>query len=349
MPFLQASEARRIRRVRDSAGRTWIEERRPPIEPAPENRNDPRMKIRFALLGLLCACLGVGVSATEDAAALLARARELARSGQFAEALPLFTRVTELEPQNYRGHAGRGSMLNYLHRYREGLAAIERAVELAPDNPLLYFNRGLSRAEVGRFAEAIADFDRAIAGRPDLPMPYADRGAARLSLGEFDAALADTAAALRADPNYIWAKYYRAQAHYLQGDYVSAAADFSAVARDQPAFPAAALWRYLAERRAGAPGDGHALHAGASSDWPAVVRRFFAGEVDDAALLRAARDQRVVDDERRESAAHVYLGLQHLFRGDAAAARTAFTRALEFLVPAHFEQLVARAELARLR
>lgn len=298
---------------------------------------------------LLClSLLAVSANAAaETAADLLARARELAGAGRHAEALPLFTRVTELEPDNYRGHAGRGAMLNYLHRYTEGLAAIERAVELAPENPMLYFNRGLARAEVGRFADAIPDFDRALAGRPDLPLPAADRASARLSLGQLDAALADCEAALRIDPNYIWAKYYRAQVRYLQGDFVSAAADFAAVARDQPAFRAAALWRQLSERRAGATPDTSSLPA-SSGDWPAAVLRFFAGQLDAEGLLRLAREQRVPDDERRESAAHVYLGLHRLFAGEPAAARAAFARALEFKVPAHFEQQVARAELARL-
>lgn len=299
------------------------------------------------ITALAFALLIAAAGAAEDAGALLARARELAGAGRHAEALPIFTRVTELEPDNFRGHAGRGGMLNYLHRYAEGLAAIERAAALAPENPMLYFNRGLARAELGRFAEAVADFDRAIAGRPELPMPYADRANARLSLGQLDAALADCAAALRADPNYIWAKYYRAQIRYLQGDFVSAAADFAAVSRDQPAFPAAALWRHLSERRAGAAPDANSLRA-EPGDWPAAVVRFFAGEIDAETLLRTAREQRVADDERRESAAQVHLGLHRLFTGDHAAARASFERALAFKVPSHFEQQVARAELARL-
>lgn len=305
--------------------------------------------MNYLALSLLSALASSAV-ATEppDSAALLAQARQLAGAGKFAEALPLFTRVTELDPQDYRGHAGRGGMLNYLHRYREGLAAIERAVALAPDNAMLYFNRGLARAEVGRFAEAVADFDRAAAGRPELPMPPADRASARMSLGQLEAALADCAAALNADATYVWAKYYRGQIRYLQGDYVSAAADFAAVAKEQPGFPAATLWRFLCERRAGAPGDPHALAGGATEEWPGAVRRFFAGALDAPALLQAGREQRVTDDARRESAAHVYVGLGHLFAGEPAAARAAFERALEFDVPAHFEQQVARTELGRL-
>lgn len=306
------------------------------------------MHFRPALAGiLLVSCVLAATATAEDAAALLTRARELAGAGKFAEALPLFTRVTELEPTNFRGHSGRGSMLNYLDRYSEGLAAIERAVELAPDNGALYFNRALSRAEVGRFADAIADFDRAIAARPELPMPHADRASANMSLGRLDAAFADCAAALKVDANYIWAKYYRGQIHYLRGDFVSAAADFAAVAKDQPTFPAARLWQFLSDRRAGGPGDPDLLQV-TDHAWPAALLGFFAGESDGEKLLERARAQRVVDDDRRESAAHVAIGLSQLLAGDTAAAKASFTRALEFKVPAHFEQQVARAELGRL-
>ncbi|MBA4137892.1 MAG: hypothetical protein C0518_11290 [Opitutus sp.] len=286
--------------------------------------------------------------AQSEADTLLARARELAGSGKFAEALPLFTRATEIAPDNFRGHSGRASMLNFLHRYREGLAAIERAVELAPDNPLLYYNRALSRAEVGRFADAIADFDRAIAGRPELPHTYADRASAKMSLGPLDEAMADCEAALTADANYIWAKYYRGQIHYLRGDFVSAAADFAAVTKEQPEFPAARLWQFLSDRRAGGPGDPDLLQV-TDRAWPAALLGFFAGESDATVLLDRARAQRVVDDDRRESAAHVAIGLSRLFAGDSTGAKTSFARALEFGVPAHFEQQVARTELERLR
>ena len=58
---------------------------------------------------------------------------------------------------------------------------------------------------------------------------------------------------------------------------------------------------------------------------------------------------RTVDDERRLSAAHVVIGLQHLLLGRKDAARDSFKTALSFKVPAHFEQQIARAELARMR
>lgn len=287
----------------------------------------------------------LNIAPADDVLKLLEQARALASTGKFAEALPIFARVTELSPTNYRGHAGRASMLNFLDRYSEGLAAIERAVALAPDNVMLYYNRGLSLAELGRFEAAIVDFDRASAGRPELPMPYADRAAARMSVGQWQAALRDCETAMKIDPAYIWSRYYRAQLRYLQGDFAGASTDFAAVADHQPDFAAARLWRYVSDRRAGSsPG---ALRATADTGWPGPLIAYLHGDLDPANLLRKARDQRVPDDERRLSAAHVVIGLDHLFAGRREEAKTAFTRALAFKVPAHFEQQLARAELAR--
>ncbi len=300
------------------------------------------------LLPLVLIALTTAVAvATGSADDLLARARELAGIGRFAEALPLFTQVAELAPDNYRGHSGRAAMLNRLDRYAEGLAAIDRAVALAPDLPMLRYNRGLSLWETGRFTEAVAEFDRAIAGRPELPMPYADRALAKLCLGDGSGAIADCERALALDPGYIWARYYRAMAHYASGDFVKAAGDFATVTEREPTFIAAHLWNHVSSRRNGStipvtP----ALTTG--RPWPEPLLAHLRGEISAADLLSQARAQRVPDDERRLSSAHVIIGLAHLLAGKPGEARASFQAALAIPAPNHFEQIVAQTELRQL-
>lgn len=300
------------------------------------------------LLPFLLLALLVSAAATSDHVdGILARARELAGAGRFAEALPLFTQAAEMAPANFRGHAGRGAMLNRLDRYAEALAAMDRAVALAPDQPMLRYNRGLALWETGRFNEAVAEFDLAAAGRPELPMPYADRALAKLSLGDPAGAFADCEKALLADPGYIWARYYRAMAQYAAGDFAKAAEDFAAVAEKEPAFVAAHLWSHAAARRAGrVPAAGPALTTGLP--WPEPLLAHLRGEISAAELLSAARTRRVPDDERRVSAAHAVIGLAHLLANRTGAARESFAAALALPVPAHFEQILARTEITRL-
>lgn len=296
------------------------------------------------VLGLIL--LTGGVSAA-DVDSLLARAREFAGAGRFAEALPLFTHAAEVAPGNYRGHAGRGAMLNRLDRYAEALAAMDRAIALAPDQPMLRYNRGLALWETGRFTEAVAEFDRAATGRPELPMPYADRALAKLSLGDLSGAFADCEKALAADPAYIWARYYRGMVHCTAGDFVKAADDFAAVAEKEPAFVSAHIWSHVAARRTGrVPAAGPVLTTGLP--WPAPLLAHLRGEISAADLLSAARAQRVPDDERRLSAAHAIIGLAHFLANRTTAARESFSAALALSAPAHFEQILARAEAARL-
>jgi tetratricopeptide (TPR) repeat protein len=301
---------------------------------------------RLTSLALLMISAAVALAA-DNADALLARARELAGAGKYAEALPLFTRAVELAPDNHRAHVGRAAMLNRLDRYAEGLAAIDRAVALVPDQPMLRYNRGLSLWETGRFVEAVAEFDRATAGRPELPMPYADRALAKLCLGDLPGAFADCEKALAADKDYIWARYYRAMAHYVAGDFAKAADDFAAVAKQEAGFTAAHLWNHVAARRAG-----RSLVTDppptTETAWPGPLLAHLRGEISAAALLDMARAQRVPDDERRLAAAHTAIGLANLFAGRKADARAAFRAALAIPAPHHFEQIVARAELARL-
>jgi len=303
--------------------------------------------MRYFILAGLVALLSFASAAKADVDSLLARAQEHAGAGRFAEALPLFTQAAELAPENYRGHSGRGAMLNRLDRYTEALAAMDRAVALAPDRPMLRYNRGLALWETGRMADAVAEFDRAIAGRPELPMPYADRALAKLCLGDLPGAFADCEKALATDANYIWARYYRAMAHYAAGDFAQAADDFAAVATAQPDFVAAHLWSHVAARRAGrAAPTGPKLSDG--TPWPEPLLAHLRAEISADELLAQARRQRVPDDDRRISAARVIVALAHLLEGKPAAARESFPAALAIPAPDHFEQIVARTELKRL-
>ena len=296
---------------------------------------------------ILAALLLIGTARATEVDVLLARAQEHAGAGRFAEALPHFTEAAKLAPDNFRAHAGRGAMLNRLDHYAEALAAMDRAVALAPDRPMLRYNRGLALWEVGRHTEAVAEFDRAIAGRPELPMPYADRALAKLCLGDLPGALADCEKSLAADSTYIWARYYRAMVHYVGGNFPKAADDFAAVSKKEPAFVAAQVWSHVASRRAGrAPVVGAAPTTGLP--WPEPLQAHLRGEISAEELLRHARAQRVPDDDRRLSAAHMIIGLAHLLAGTNGPAKESFTAALALAVPTHFEQIVARAELGRL-
>lgn len=132
-------------------------------------------------------------------------ANALARRGRFAEALPLFDRLIEDEPEFAAVVLmRRATALINLERGSEALADFERALELDPANSQVRFRYAAALEHLGRRREAEAerrrispDDDASAAGRVRAA---AERGNKAVRGGRFEAALAAYTAALEIDP-----------------------------------------------------------------------------------------------------------------------------------------------------
>jgi serine/threonine protein kinase len=90
---------------------------------------------------------------------LLGRARY--RSGQYEQALSLFSHASEQRPQSFWPHFYRGMCLYRLSRYEEAVTAFTVCVALSPDTAACYYNRALAWTARGRTDRARADYNRA--------------------------------------------------------------------------------------------------------------------------------------------------------------------------------------------
>ena len=296
----------------------------------------------------LIAALGAALWAAQPAVSAetgMDQVRALLAAGKSEEAIDALRSLVRSEPSNAAAHNALGSLLNSKGYFAAALPHAEKAVELDPANLRYRYNRGVVRAEHGRFAEAIADFDAALAADPKQAYAWLERGAAKLSLGDSAGARADWRKAAEVEPKLIWTRWYEATGDFVEGRFAAAAAGFDAVAAAEPGFVPAKLWRTIAHGRAGRRIE---TPEPVSAEWPAAVLRLLQGELEEAALLTEAADDRISGDRRRIAEAHFFLAQRGLIDGDSAAARDHLRRSLAILSPRHVWRIAAERELKQL-
>lgn len=271
--------------------------------------------------------------------------RELLGQGRSDEAIAVLRNIVGREPDNAAAHNALGSLLNGSGRYQEALAHAERASALAPDNMRYRYNRGVVRAEHGRFADAVADFDAALKAQPDLTYGWLERGAARLALGDGRGASEDWQRARSADPKLVWVDWYVATGDFLAGRFASAADGFARVATAESGFGPAAVWRYVADRRAGRTPPQPPV---AEGEWPRPALDYFAGRIDSDRLLAIASEDKASGDARRIGEAHFFIAQQAHFDGRADVAVAHLREAAAVAAPRHLWKQAAERDLARL-
>jgi cytochrome c-type biogenesis protein CcmH/NrfG len=120
---------------------------------------------------------GAGESATgnirESTADRLQRAEDLSTKGKILEALKLYDRVLDGDPENVDALVGRGLTLvratmatGRTNFAADGQTFIERALTLQPNDPVILFYLGLSLRLQGKTDDARAAIDRALAANP---------------------------------------------------------------------------------------------------------------------------------------------------------------------------------------
>lgn len=176
-----------------------------------------------AVLGLLLT--RAELTDTDRAAALVARAWDRFRAGEFDAALSDHGRAIAVHPRSERAHQGRAVILRSLGRYEEALADLDRAEEIAPAWAWAVRERGETYRRMGRPAEALTVLDRAHALDPSDAVPLGSRGLVRHVLGRHEEALDDFDRAIALWPEYAWALVRRARVRTAVGDAVGAFAD----------------------------------------------------------------------------------------------------------------------------
>ena len=286
----------------------------------------------------------------ENAGAYSNRGRVYYALGEYDQAIVDFSLAIKAEPRNPITHFNRAEAFVRLGMRDRALQDYTEAVRLDPRLAPAYAAIGRIQSQLGRREEAIRDFDMALRLDPKRVDVFQDRGNVRREGGDWLGALTDYDRAIAIDPRradlYVargWARLC-AGAEWADND---ARAYLSLRGWNESLSPYMALLAILGAR--GTPREAaarqlldEALANLQGRTWPVPILHYFRGDIDEAALLRAA------DGEKHQTEAHAFLGLDRLQARDRPAALAHLRWAREHGSPGSIAADVARSALARI-
>jgi tetratricopeptide (TPR) repeat protein len=259
---------------------------------------------------------------------------------------PRARRLHERDPLRSEIRAGlQQSRLQYWDQgdYAAAIADFGTALGIEPRYANAYRNRGNTYLKMGDNERAISDLTTALGLNAKDTETLVGRALAYERTGDLERAIADFDSAVTLEPQNLAALTDRGYAHFNRGDFAAAAADLSRV-MEQGLYTYPALFRFLAQSRAGLPASDlePAARRMTNQSWPYAAFELYLGRRDPAATLAAAQKP----EERCE--AQFYVGEWHLLQGDQAAAKPYFEDAAGACPTTFVEYAGAQAELRRL-
>jgi tetratricopeptide (TPR) repeat protein len=155
----------------------------------------------------------------------------LEETGKPEEALAEYRRSLELNDQSSQAHNNLGSILAQQGKLDEALAQFERAVELNPENGRAQSNLGGALSEKGRTEEALEHLRKGVALEPRFADGQNNLGAALARAGELDEAIPHMATAVDLAPQAVGNHYNFGRVLAAKGRFADAAAQFEQAAK----------------------------------------------------------------------------------------------------------------------
>ncbi len=178
----------------------------------------------------------VGTVGVRESQALHARANALARQGDSEQALALFRRAIELQPEYPELHNDLGVALAQQGQVEEAVQQFQEALRQKPEYPEALNNLANLLRTLGRFEEAVESYRRALAIRPDYPDASKNLGNALAEKDRLDEAITCYRAALRYNPGYAEVHNNLANALVRQGRFEEAIASYRRALQHSPTY-----------------------------------------------------------------------------------------------------------------
>lgn len=135
---------------------------------------------------------------------------DLAKAGEFDEAIKNLTKAIEVDPEYAEAYNNRGNVNLKQEKYTEALKDFNRAIELKGDDPAFYTNRAVARTKAGDPAGAIQDYTEAITLSPEDATLFQKRGLLKYENKDFAGAVSDMDKAILKDDKNEDFLYFRA-------------------------------------------------------------------------------------------------------------------------------------------
>ena len=154
----------------------------------------------------------------------------LVETGHPEGALAEYQRSLELNDQSSQAHNNLGSLMAQQGRIDEALAEFQKAVELNPDNGRAHCNLGSALSEKGRNEEALDHLRKGVALEPKFADGQNNLGAALARAGVLDEAVEHIAKAVEMAPQAVEYRYNFGRVLAAKGRFADAAAQFEQAA-----------------------------------------------------------------------------------------------------------------------
>ena len=159
------------------------------------------------------------------AAVLLGQAMDTARmSGNYAEAVRLFTQALQYDPNSGEIYHNRGMAYSHLEHWREAASDFSRAIALSP-HPSSYEQRGMAYYQIGDRASAFIDWQQALLMDPRRTFAVINLAWLAIEERQFSQAIELCSHAILVEPTLAKAYENRARAYLEMGDQTRGLAD----------------------------------------------------------------------------------------------------------------------------
>src|SRR5262245_9001087 len=141
--------------------------------------------------------------ASKEVAKLNKRGLDHFEKKQYDEAIRLFRKALDLQPDSADVLNNLGKALDAVGKDDEAIADFDKALKLAPENAIIHCNKGLALFHEKKFEESIASYRKAIEIHENFAEAQNGLGAALFSLGRTDEAISAFRKGLQLDPKNI--------------------------------------------------------------------------------------------------------------------------------------------------
>lgn len=139
------------------------------------------------------------VEAQPTADSLTDRGFELARQGDWMQAIRHYEQAIEIDPDFQKAYANLGFSLNHLGLYEPALEKLNEGIKRG-DHPALFSYRAFSFRNMRRYKEAVDDLDRALESRPHDTRLLKEKAICLLEEGDVERAYTTVLLGLRYEP-----------------------------------------------------------------------------------------------------------------------------------------------------
>jgi len=129
-------------------------------------------------------------------------AADLSEKRQFAEAIPVWRRALELNPDDPRAHNNLGTSLSVTGKTDEAMAEYRRSLELNDQSSQAHNNLGSVLAQQGKLDDALAQFEKAVELNPDNGRAQCNLGSALSEKGRTEEALEHLRKGVELEPKF---------------------------------------------------------------------------------------------------------------------------------------------------